>query len=216
MRFVLVISLVLSSVLSFRAQSDSVLCDVNCKVNEGIYLSYDDFRSNRPLTREQIESSMNKDQLDFFGKILSQPKFVFDYNGQKVSKDSRSAWGYYQNNILHVNYNGDYYRVPVFGSICYLVAQVEVVSPALYTPVYGGGMGMGTTVRTQEIRNFLMSFYDGIISPYSQDLAESLIARDADLYKEFKSLKSKQQKDQVARYIRKYNELHPVYFLASR
>jgi hypothetical protein len=214
----LIISLVLVSVLPFRGQTDSVICDANCRVTEGIYLSYDDFRSNRPLIREQIESNINKDQLDFFGKILSQPAFVFDYNGQKISKDSRSTWGYYQNNVLHVNYNGDYYRVPVFGSICYLVAQVEVVSPALYSPVYGGGMGMGmgTTVHTKEIRNFLMSFYDGIISPFSQDLAEKLISRDTDLYKEFKSLKSKQQKDQVARYIRKYNEAHPVYFLASK
>jgi hypothetical protein len=194
-----------------------MLCDAGCSITEGIYLSYDDFRANRPLTRAQIESDINKDQLDFFGEILSQPKFIFDYNGEKMNKDSKTAWGFYQNNVLHVNYNGEYYRVPVFGSICYLVAQVEVVSPALYTPVYGGmGMGMGTTVRTQEIRNFLMSFYDGVISPFSMDLAEKFISRDADLYKEFKSLKSRQQKDQVARYIRKYNEMHPVYFLASK
>jgi hypothetical protein len=45
------------------------------------------------------------------------------------------------------------------------------------------------------------------------DQVELLLARDKGLYDEFKKLSNKKQKEQIFRYIRRYNEAHPVYFL---
>ena len=194
-------------------QSDSVKCDAAFRMSEGIYLSYEDFRNNHPLSKDEVRTDTDKEYLDFFGKTLEREKLFYTRNGASLSVDSKNVWGFYQNNVLHVNYAGTFYKVPLFGSISYLVATVEVVTPAYYSiGVMGGGVG-ATSVRTKEVRNFLINFYDGVVTQYSTDLAEFLLSRDAELYKEYLSLKPRKRKEQVSMFIRRYNEAHPVYFL---
>jgi hypothetical protein len=67
--------------------------------------------------------------------------------------------------------------------------------------------------RSQEIRSFLMNYHDGKLIPYTQNSIEELLQRDKELYIEFSKLKRRQRKDQTARFIRKYNERNPIYFL---
>src|SRR6185369_13374314 len=149
-RSFLTLSLLLLKLL-VMGQRDSIIGDENLKLKEGIYLNYADFRKNDPITKEQIESSLSKEHLDFYGKTLNESKFTFSKNGQKTTQESKAVWGFYQNNTLHVNYNKDFYRVPIFSAICYLVATVEVINPSMYSPGYGGMVGsIGTTVKTKE------------------------------------------------------------------
>ncbi len=213
LRFALILFLSLLN-LVISAQKDSVICNLNCQMNEGVYINYEDFRSNDPVRKEQIESNLNKEILDFFGKVLEPEKILFSKGNEKFSVNCKTVWGYCQNNVLHINYKGKFYRVPVFGSISYLMASVEVITPSYY-PGYGGigGMGMTTNYKTTEVREFLMNYYDGIMMPFNMELAEKLISRDSTVYAEFKTLKHKKQKEQISRYFRKYNELHPIYFL---
>ncbi|MCW3078071.1 MAG: hypothetical protein JWO32_2680 [Bacteroidetes bacterium] len=193
-------------------QKDSVIYSETSNLNEGIYLTYSDFRNNSPILKEQIETNINHDQLDFFGKVIDQLKFTCIKDGARMSIDARTVWGFYQNRTLYVNYKEVFYRVPVFGSICYLVAVVEV--PTYYPGYYGPGFGgpVGSTGKTKEIREFIINFYDGIVEELNLERVELLLSRDESLYKEFKSLKRKKRKAQISRFIKKYNELHPVYF----
>lgn len=205
--------IVLAFVVSLsKAQQDSILRDENFKMTEGLYLSYSDFRRNAPVTRDKIESGVPKDHLDFFGKTVALKQFTVETNGEKTVISSNIPWGYYQNTTVYVNFKGEFYRIPVFGAISYFVAIVDVPATAMYTPGYGT-MGMGTTMKTQETREFLMNFYDGKIIPFSMDYVEELLQKDEAIYKEFKSLGRKKRKEQVSRYIRRYNDQHPVYFL---
>lgn len=208
------IFLVLTCVLSFigKAQKDSVIYSEN-ELTEGIYLSYDDFRKNTPITKNEIETTINKDQLDFFGKVIDQLKFTYKKNGNTQIAEAKNAWGFYQNHTLYINYKEMFYRVPVFGAICYLVAVVEV--PVYYPGFYGPGFGgsAGTTMKTKEVREFIINFYDGVVQELNYDVVEQLLSRDETLYKEFKALKKRKKKELISRYIKRYNELHPVYFL---
>lgn len=68
---------------------------------------------------------------------------------------------------------------------------------------------------TTEVREFVMDFYEGKILDLTMDKAKELLSRDAGLYSEFKKLGRRKQKEELYRYIRKYNELHPVYFLKN-
>jgi hypothetical protein len=210
-RTLCIVSLLLTAVMT-PAQSDSVLCDANCKIKEGIFITYNDFRKNDPVTKENIESSIDREHLDFFGKSLMQEKLAYTRNGTKIYVDPKNVWGFFQNQNLHVNYNGEFFRVPLFGSISFLVGTVEVLSPTYYGVGYGGVMG-SSGIKTRELRNFLINFYDGVVTEFSMEFAKRLLSRDEALYKEFCSLRPRKQKEQVSRYIRKYNELHPVYFL---
>lgn len=193
------------------SQNDSVLVPTFLDIPDGIFLTYNDFRYNKGVSKDKIISSGNKEQLDFIGKTLEKETFNF-LDGQKSNTAlSKSVWGFVQNKTLYINFKGSFYRVPVFGSICYLVATVEIVGVGFYDPMFGPGSG--PSGRRQEVREFLINFYDGVITEFKMDEAELLLARDKGLYDEFKKLTNRKQKEQIFRYIRKYNQAHPVYFL---
>jgi menaquinone-dependent protoporphyrinogen IX oxidase len=58
-----------------------------------------------------------------------------------------------------------------------------------------------------------MNFYDGAITEFSMEKAEELLSRDPVLFAEYMKLNRRNRKEQVNRYIRRFNEAHPVYFL---
>ncbi|MDP1800904.1 MAG: hypothetical protein Q8L81_06105 [Bacteroidota bacterium] len=189
-------------------QTDSVIVPADLSIADAVYISYYDFRHNKAILKEQIASTLDKEQLDFVGKSLD--KEIFSYSdGQKTNEvKSNTVWGFVQNKTLYINYKGSFYRVPVFGSVCYLVATVEIVGAGFYDPMFGYGSG-----RRQEVREFLINFYDGVITEFKMDEAELLLSRDKLIYAEFKKLNRRKQKEQIFRYIRKYNEAHPIHFL---
>jgi hypothetical protein len=207
--------LVLSALFVFslsllRSQADSVLYRPDARMPDGIYLTYDDFRKNRPITKEQIVTRIDKEQLEFIGKTMFEEKLTFNRNDSVITMLTKNAWGYFQNNTLYLNFKDEFYRVPVFGSISYLVANVTVMTTGFYDPRFGT---TGGSSNTREIREFLMNFYDGVVTEFTVQTFEELLARDPELYAEFKKLTRRKQKEELYRYIRKYNERHPVYFL---
>lgn len=191
------------------SQSDSIICPLNCELKEGVYISWSDFRMRNALQKDQIESDQDKMAIDFYSKVVKEEKLTFSSSGSKNVIETKLIWGFCQNNVLHLNYEGHFYRVPLFGSISYLIASVEVITPAYYTP----GYGMYGSGKTTEIRNFLMNYYDGKMKEFDMNEAELLLSRDKELYVEFNALKKKKKKEQISRYIRKFNERNPIYFL---
>jgi hypothetical protein len=194
------------------SQNDSVLYRPEKRMPDGVYLSYQDFRCNRPILKEQIVSSMDKNQLEFLSKNLFEETFRFKRNDSVIKYNSRDAWGYFQNNTLYVFFKDDFYRVPVFGAISYLVANVVVPGSGFYDPRFGTSSG---TVASREIREFMINFYDGEIQDFNIETFNVLLARDEQLYQQYKKLSRRKQKDELYRYIRKFNERNPVYFLRS-
>lgn len=196
--------------LSVFPQSDSVIYNKDLPLSDRIYLTYADFRKGLALSKSQIVSKQDPDQLEFLTKVLSDEKLTFKVSEEPVTIDSRTVWGYLQNNTFYVNYKGDFYRIPVFGSISYLVANVTVVNPGFYDPRFGYSTGSSTS---KEIREFLMNFYEGKVSEFSMGYAQELLSRDKELFAEFSKLSKRKQKEEIYKYIRKFNERHPVYFL---
>src|SRR3954462_5921693 len=98
------------------AQVDSISASALPKLVDGIYLTYQDFRNYKPVTKEQIYSKIDKSQLEFVGKVMFEEKVTFTRNDSLVTIPTKIAWGFFQNNTLYINYKEEFYRVPVFGS----------------------------------------------------------------------------------------------------
>ncbi|MDI1355705.1 MAG: hypothetical protein PSX36_12350 [bacterium] len=210
MRKKLVVAVLFMSLRSLiHAQTDSVAFTPEMRLEDGVYLTPLDLRKNMPIKKEQLISQLDKDQLEFIGKVMYEEKFSFRRNDSVLIQPTAKAWGYVQNNSFYVNYKGDFYRVPVFGSISYLVANVTVVLMGTYDPRFGYSGG-GTS---KELREFLINYYDGSMTEFSGDYFEQLLSRDPALLAEYKNLSKRQRKDQLYMYIRKFNAAHPVYFL---
>ena len=192
-----------------HSQTDSVIFNKDVRLEDRIFLTYGDFRRMTGLKKEVIISTEEKEQLEFLTKVLYEESFSYKEGETLIKAISKNVWGYLQNSTFYVNYKGDFYRVPVFGSISYLVANVTVINPGFYDPRFGYSTGSTTT---KELREFLMNFYDGQIEPFTLSRAEELLSADLQLYAEYDKLSRRKKKEQIYSFLRKFNQAHPVYF----
>ncbi len=174
-----------------------------------IFLSFGDIRPLSGIKREQLPGGSDHKQIDLISKLLSRPQFQYTVYNSVVNADSKNVYGYFQNNTFYLNFEGEFYRVPVFGSIAFFVANVKVFRTFM-DPRFGYP---STTGYTYELREFLLDMKTGTLEDFSPKRAAILIGRDADLGREFDKLRSRKKKDAVYHYIRMYNEKHPFYFL---
>ncbi len=192
---------------------DSIPYSRDFRLYEGLYLSYQDFRFNWPISKEKINTTINKDQLDFYSKLIEQDFIEYQERDGSVSKvKSELAWGYCQNNIIFINQDKNFYRIPVFGALSNFIGTKEVVT---YSPGFNPFMNApmtSTQSKAREIHQYLFDFYSGQVSEFSIAIIEDYLKRDEEIYKEFMLLKPKKKRELTTKYIRLYNEKHPVFF----
>ncbi|MGZ3865152.1 MAG: hypothetical protein ACXVC6_00195 [Bacteroidia bacterium] len=216
------IFLILFAINTF-AQTDSVAYSGEMVLKDGLYFSYTDMRRNNPFPKEGIISNADKTELDFILKTLNDNQEIsVAYNGQPEKVSTKKIWGFCQNNTVYINFQGKFYRIPVFGNISNFLGTVEVYNnygSGFYGGVgvgmgmgYGGMMGSPMPVKQRETRQFIFDFYSGDIMDYTLENVEILISRDLKLYEEFMQLKKKKRRDMMMLYVRKYNVAHPVKF----
>ncbi len=212
MRVLLFLMMMCCSLAKVVAQ-DSVAYSRDFRLYEGLYLGYQDFRYNWPIPKEKIITKINKDQLDFYTKLI-EGEFVeyYERDGSVSKVRSEKVWGYCQNNNIFINQNKKFFRIPVFGAISNFIGTVEVInySPG-YDPFMNAPIG-STQMKTLEIRQYLFDFYTGDITPFSTEQLEEYLKRDEAVYKEYMALSRKKKKELATKYIRMYNEKHLVYF----
>jgi hypothetical protein len=192
---------------------DSIPFNKDFRLYEGLYLGYQDFRYNWPIPKEKIITTVNKDQLDFYSKLIEEEFIEYTERDGSVTKVKPDrVWGYCQNNIIFINLEHNFYRIPVFGSISNFIGTVEVTN---YSPGYDPFMNApmtSTASKVREIRQYLFDFYSGEITPFSIDKMEEFLKRDETIYREYMALNKKKKKELATKYIRMYNEKHWVYF----
>lgn len=199
--------------LGYIKAQDSIAFTKDFRLYEGLYLGYQDFRYNWPIPKEKIITRINKDQLDFYSKLIDEEFIEYTERDGSVSKiKSDRVWGYCQNNIIFINQDKNFFRIPVFGAISNFIGTAEVVN---YSPGYDPFMNApmnSSSVKTREIRQYLFDFYSGEITPFSIEKVEDYLKRDEEIYKEYNALSKKKKRELVTKYIRMYNEKHIVYF----
>jgi hypothetical protein len=197
---------------NLRAQ-DSIAFTKDFRLYEGIYLSYQDFRYNWPIPKEKIITKINKDQLDFYSNLVEQNFIDFTERDGSVTKiKPEKIWGYCQNNIIFINIENNFFRIPVFGAISNFIGTVDVVN---YSPGFDPFMNApmnSNAQKTKEIRQYLFDFYSGEIVQFSIEKLEEFLKRDYTIFKEYSLLNKKKKKEFATKYIRMYNEKHVVYF----
>lgn len=195
------------------AQNDSTVYSKNFVLNEGLYLTNSDLRHNWPISKEKIATKIDKNQLDFYTKLIESEDIEYTDRDGSISKvHSSKIWGFCQNNVIYVNYNRTFYRIPLFGAISYFVAAIEVNTFSPGYNVFINSSGGTSSGNSTELHDFLLDFYGGQLREFTISGLEELFKKDPQIYKEFSSLSKKKKKELVSKYIRMYNEKHPVYF----
>lgn len=208
----LIIFFVLSFNVNLRAQ-DSVIYSKEFRLYEGIYINYEDLRFNWPIDKEKIITNLPKEQLDFFSKLVESDMIEYkERDGSVIKIKTEKIWGYCQNNVIFINQENSFFRIPVFGAISSFIGAVAVINHSPGFDPFMNTPSNSTAHSIKEFRPFLFDFYSGDITEFSLEKLEEYLSRDISLVNEFKQLRKKKKKEYAAKYIRLFNEKHPVFF----
>lgn len=208
----LIIFFVLSFNANLRAQ-DSVMYSKEFRLYEGIYINYEDLRFNWPIDKEKIITNLPKEQLDFFSKLVESDMIEYkERDGSVIKIKTEKIWGYCQNNVIFINQENSFFRIPVFGAISSFIGAVAVINHSPGFDPFMNTPSNSTAHSIKEFRPFLFDFYSGDITEFSLEILEEYLSRDISLVSEFKQLRKKKKKEYAAKYIRLFNEKHPVFF----
>lgn len=195
-------TIALANILSVAAQSDSSTVYPNFHFNEGIYLSFEEFKANQP--------SISNFELLYKGGetylLIPCPDSIQD----KKSCYVENAWGYCKDRsvYMHQGYRNNYYRLQVIGALIHFY----VIEMNYYDPVMDHSYNgiSSTPVRKVSNREMVMEWETGRSFEFVyKNFRIYLSEKDVELYQQLES--AKQKRKMIYFYMLKYNERHPVY-----
>ena len=238
---VTLIALVVASGMMSAMQRDTLVqYTPDFKFRDGIYLNFDMVKTNSPIPKAKLFTSVDYNDKDFFDQVISSEKIYFyDNMGVRQEIDKSSIWGFARNGVLYVKVQDTFNRITFFGSIIHFVADVTTTSPGYnpygyydpyyspyrsyyspyyyspyssryYDPYYMGGYPYRNNSSRTDLQMFMIDFETGKTYEYDLDNLEMLLMKDPELYEEFVSMRNKNQKKLMFVYLRKFNEKHPV------
>jgi len=220
MRFYLFILFSVGSWGSMLSQTDSaslVEYTPEFKFKEGIYLNFDQVKTNSPLPKSRILSEYDYSEPDFFEKILEKDKFFYyDQLGNRKELKSKNIWGFSRNGFIYVKMEDGFFRITLIGAISHFIASQTTYTNNYNSPYYYSYMDpyrmYPSSYQTTEMRQYLLNFSTGDVLDYTVDSLEVILMQDPELHDEYMALGKKKRKQMRFIYIRKFNERHPLYF----
>jgi hypothetical protein len=191
------------------AQTDSVPYAQGFNFTEGVYMNYEQFRSNRPLPKSNVILDGDTTRPDILKQTLSKAVFQWkDSSGNIQTTKVNTVWGYSENKAVYALLNNQFNRIVVIGSICHFTSYVtdyRYTGPGTYP-----NQQYGTPVET--LQQYVLDVQYGLFYVFQVSTMEYILQRDPALFAEYSALKKKQKRDQMFIYLRKYNDKHPLLF----
>jgi len=207
-----------SSIVSSQTDSTGLIeYSPDFKFKEGIYINFDQVKTNSPLPKSRILSTYDYTDPDFFNQILEKDKiYYYDQIGNKQELRTRDIWGYSRNGFIYLKMEDGYFRITLIGAISHFIASQTTYSNAYNSPYYNSYMDSYRTYpssyQTTEMRQYLLNFLTGTVLDYTDNSLEAILIQDPELHDEYMALRKKKRKQMRFIYIRKFNERHPLYF----
>lgn len=224
--------------LSYGQNRDSVRYTVGFRFVPGLYLSFEDFKQNKPIESAQIVSPYDIEDINFFTKLLKEEKITFKINQNEVkSVGWNEVWGYSNGISVYflIFYSPNEEGKLITDSLAYNYQKQE--DKAGHTSRYKTWNSKNSPyqIRLASIgrvcfysynvvstgnyrRNKEVSITDGILLWESgKDMSvkngtvKSILQKDPDLYNEYIK-KVKPTKKVMKMFLIKYNQRNPIYF----
>lgn len=190
------------------AQNRPIKYSFSFDFQDGLYQTFDEFKSNNPSILEYHIVTQNGAYLDVFRDKVSVKRIEYiNPVGLQSSLKRNEVWGCCIDGIPYILINGSFQKILKIGSLTYFIAlldpEYQTASPS---------QGYGSVSGTSSVR-CLLDFENGEILAYSYKDFLSILERDPELFNEYNSISSKKKRKQMMiRYIDKYNKRNPIYF----
>jgi hypothetical protein len=204
------------------------------KFKDGIYVNFDQVKTNNPIPKAKLLTSADYNDREFFTKVFESGKIYFyDEMGVRQEIEKSNIWGFARNGVLYVLIQDSFNRITFVGNICHFVADVTTYdtrnnnySPYGYYDPYYSSFGYGSgyspygsyyspyrqqNVARNELKQYIIDFETGKVLEFTTANVEMLLMKDPSLYDEYVQLPRKKKKDLMFVYVRKFNEKNPLY-----
>ncbi|MCB9300779.1 MAG: hypothetical protein H6566_09050 [Lewinellaceae bacterium] len=202
---------------ALAAQPDSVLLDKNFQFEDGIYLSFEEFRGNAPaLGWDEVDAQVVSNMQSF----SAQAAYIRHKGGSALPLDS--IWGFSLNGLPFVRLPDTatassamvFAGLRVRGRICYYTyetQETQMVEIAAYNPLTGRPFRRGWVPRTQTlVRERMLHFETGKIQPFGRATLQAWIEDDAQLWRTVSELTEAEAAEKLFKCLLIYDDRNQV------
>lgn len=196
----------------------------NFKFEDGIFLNFDQVKTNSPISGAEILSSIDFNDKDFYKTIISAEK-IYYYNdlGERQEVEVKTIWGFSQNGVLYIRAKDRFNRLTIVGKIGLFIVETLSYNDYYNSPYYGYGYpyynyyGYNSyyyrphiTEVYKDVEQYIIDFESGQILKFNLNNTKMLLKKDPELYEQFVREKKSRQEDLMFVYIYHYNKKHPL------
>lgn len=177
-------------------------------LREGLYFGFEDFRANRPsVAPKGLRDAKGQPAGDL--RQSDWKLYWTDSSGTARRIDMDRIWGFCDRNTVYVRIGNGFNRIGIMGAIAHVVYDNTYRTWGSYGSMYGMGP-VTTTVQEQR----LLDMGTGQYLPVNAGGIYQAILPDEVLRAEFEALPKKERNadETVFRFMRLYNERHPLSF----
>ena len=192
------------------------------KMEDGVYLSADQYRGNNPIKMDRLKAPIDKNDPDFIRKLTKLPSFeMLSAAGNWVQIDTRQIFGYSINGNPFIRFDKGYYKIVVVGEISYFA--VPIANPAASGPRFGVGIGtygagvgvsvpIGGNSSKANTKEIILDTSTGKLADLMPETLAEFMKDDLDTSNKYNALKKRKRKKVMHEYIKFYNDANPLYF----
>ncbi len=204
--------------------------------DDGIYLSFEDFKNNNPIPVTHIVSHLDIRESDYLEQVLVYDSVVYYDNLYEERRASvEDLWGFCSRNRVFIGFGVsgsinnpeffDFYPLLNIGAVSFFTAVESYYRTFSTGPNVGVGgydpmLDNQVTVTESEQVQLLLEFRTGKIilvgrgelASVPVDLVRQILQSDKPLLAEYDALSNRDKKQKGMFYLRRFNDRNPVYF----
>ncbi len=166
---------------------------LNFPFEEGIYLSFEEFKENAPSMKNAYEKRGD----DLYVKEDSSEKFI------RVDPDK--VWGYSSGGNVYIALEDGFWRFIRIGALSHFTAVILVQFQTV------DNFGFPVTQQSRSLRHMFLDFESGDVFELTSKNVEPFIEKEPLLHKKYEKFK-KIRTPELIQIIQAYNEIHPIRF----
>lgn len=200
-------------------EGDSILLTKNFKFKDGLFVTYEDFKLNRPsYTWDQLDYDLFANPQTFITRV----QFIKTKEGTDI--DLNTVWGMSIDGIPHIRLEKGtlsndlfvFVSIKVRGKICYFSyeeEQEEKVTIKAYNPLTRKPFRSGQVERTVEvIKEWMFDFETGMVQAFTTDaFLKAIREDDPQLAASIKDLNGTEAKQKLFKCLLIYVDRHAVF-----
>lgn len=211
-KYILIIFLLTIYIASSKSQSDTIMYSKKFKFNDGIYITYNDFKNNKPsILFEKYINKSNTTKISIEDLFNKKKIHYYNENNNENEIYTKNIWGFCYKNKIYYQYRRYFYNIDIIGSIMLFYKSEQKPKQIV---ILSSDNKNAVSINASSRNIFQMiEFKTGDYYECSVENFKKILIADKELYDEYNLIKDEQeQKYKFYSFLIRFNEKHPIYF----